>query len=474
MRPTSRPLSAPAALLATVALLPACGGGDTTDATTQTTTKAATTTSAAGGQGQGGSAQGGAPQGGSAPGGSAQGGSGQEDIPATVVSENDKTFMEAETSVAVGPDGFVVVAFIAVQMSGLSTNGYRFSTDGGKTWAGLGYLGSPGGRVASDPVLTFDRDGNAWMSWVGYHLTNQGDATDMHVYVARADKGKTEFGTPLEVSDPKAGTQLDKPWITITPKGAILVTYAETSTGAAWSSRSEDGGATWKRAKVEAGATAFSNLLFPCSSDKGRVYVAYIHADGMGGGARLRWSDDDGASWPLANKTDLPAADDQPAFEDPTCAASGDEVWVSYGVSTDQFGTQQSSKLNGIRIAHSSNGGHAVDRRTDALDQAASKYAMHPQMVREAGGALDVIYYAGAKVDDPSGSFRRTRSTDGGVTWGPSETIQSPEGFVPSRSDQRWLGDYTGIAFADGALYASWADNTSGTSHIAFARVTPK
>jgi hypothetical protein len=319
-------------------------------------------------------------------------------------------------------------------------------------------------------VVTFDTQGRAWMSWVGYYLGQSG-ATDMHVYVASAPAGSTTFGEPVEVSDPAAGTTLDKPWITVTSKGTLVVTYAETATGSIYMARSADG-KTWTRSTIEDGAahTSFGNLLYPCPSDSGRLYVAFIHVSGMGGGVRLRWSDDDGVTWPIANKTDVVGANEQAAFDDPTCVAHGNDVWVSYGVSQDPFSEQQSAKLSGVRVAHSGNGGHLVDRRSNADDQSAATYSMHPQLTREEGGALDLVYYAGNQAADPSGSFRRVRSTDGGATWAPSEIVKEPIVFVQSRADQRWLGDYTGIAWRDGALYTSFADNAGAQSHVAFAR----
>jgi hypothetical protein len=444
----------------------ACGSSDTTAAAAATMGAGGAAASAAhGGAGQGGAGPtGGAGQGGAGQAGGGQGGGAGGPIPASVMSTSGQTALESETSVAVGPDDVVAVAWIGLQPGGQSTNGYRFSADGGRTWGAVSSLDSPGARVASDPVLAFDAKGATWMSWVGYHVDQQGGPFDMHVYAASAPAGTTAFGAPIDVSEPGGAPQYDKPWITVTSKGTVLVTYAKTSTGGIFVSRSTDGGATWTRSMiVEDGG--FRNLVYPCTTSS-RVYVTY-HA---GGGIGLRWSDDDGATWPDANKTAVAEQGEQPAFDDPTCVAEGDEIWIAYGLSNDPFSEATAAKLSSIRLAHSADGGKTIDRRSEAKDAAAAPFAMHPALAREDGGALDLVYYAGAKDGDTAGSYRLARSTDGGETWAPSAVLAAPITFLQARGDKKWLGDYTGVAWKGGALYTSFADNSGEASHVAFAR----
>jgi hypothetical protein len=191
-----------------------------------------------------------------------------------------------------------------------------------------------------------------------------------------------------------------------------------------------------------------------------------------GGGVGLRWSDDDGATWPDTNKSAMADGNEPtPAFEDPTCAAQGNEVWVSYGLTPDQnMGNALTAKLNKIRVAHSPDGGVSVDWRSDALDLGASKYAMLPQLAREPGGAFDVVYYGGDAMNAADASFRMTRSTDGGKTWGPSQDLATPMIFNQDRSSVHWLGDYVGLTVDAGFLYTTYVDNTSSYSHVAFAK----
>jgi hypothetical protein len=211
--------------------------------------------------------------------------------------------------------------------------------------------------------------------------------------------------------------------------------------------------------------------VFPCAPSAGnRIYATY-HA---GGGIGLRWSDDYGASWPDLNKSAVADVNEMPAFDDPTCAADGQDVWVAYGLSPDPFSTGNNAKLSSVRLAHSPDGGKTVDFRVDAGDAQAAPFYMHPFLVRETGGALDLAYYAGASDGDPSGSLRRSRSTDGGKTFSASALVKSPIVFTGDRASVQWLGDYFGLATAGGELFLSYADNRIGGNtavvHIGFYR----
>ncbi|MFT3772045.1 MAG: sialidase family protein [Minicystis sp.] len=386
--------------------------------------------------------------------------------PDGIISTSTDSILEAETHVAVGANNVVVVAWIAEQAGGNSTNGYVFSTSGGASWTPVQQLASPNGLVASDPVLAFDQQNNCYMTWIGFQFNAQGNAYNMHVYVAKAPAGTTTFGAPVEIAPAGTNVQFDKPWITVTNKNAVLVTYAKTSTGGIYAARSADGGATWSNAVIVEDGN-FRNLVYPCvSKTNDRIWAAY-HA---GGGIGLRWSDDDGVTWPDANKSAVAAQGEQPAFDDPTCAADGNDVWISYGLSNDQFSGDASPKLHTVRVAHSPDGGSTVDFRVDAHDAAAAKLFMHPALVRATNGTLHLVYYAGQADQDAMGTFRRSSSTDGGHTWQASTVVRQPITYLGDRASPLWLGDYVGSAWSGGDLYMSYVDNAGMYSHIAFTK----
>ena len=391
----------------------------------------------------------------------------------TIISESGLSAMESETHLAVGSNGFVVVAWISIQPNGGSSNGYVFSTDGGTTWGDVANLDSPNGQVASDPVIAVDANNNFTMTWIGFNTNSQGTPTNMTVYSATAPSGTTTFGTPVVVD---SGSDFDKPWILESRDGSLILTYADTGNFSLKAARSTDKGATWATSVVASG-NAFRNLAYPCTPTDGtshRVYVVYtVLTNGANpSGIGIHWSDDDGVTWPDANKAAVAQQNEVLAFEDPTCVAKGDEVWVAYGITSDNAGDPESTvaKLDKVQVAHSTDGGATFTSYTNAADTVATKYALLPAMAIEESGALDVVYYAGAMADDPEGSYRRTRSTDGGATWSSSVVVSNPLTFSQDRASQLWLGDYTGVAASGGSIYHSFADNSSGTSHIRFVK----
>ena len=95
---------------------------------------------------------------------------------------------------------------------------------------------------------------------------------------------------------------------------------------------------------------------------------------------------------------------------------------------------------------------------------------LRPEIVIEAGGAIDVTAYRGAKENDPAGRVGRFRSTDGGKSFGAPIVELDPMLFDASRATQTWVGDYSGLV-ADGTdIFMSYVTNATGKSHIAFKR----
>jgi hypothetical protein len=372
----------------------------------------------------------------------------------------------------------VSVAWIDINNQGISNIGYTFSTDDGETFSAPQQIVSPGNRVASDPVLATDAMGNIYVVWVAFRVMG-GNPVSMRIYVSIAPAGSTTFGPPIQVSQPMDGGALyDKPWITVTNKGTIFITYERDLNNnelGLVAARSTDGGMTWQRTFIadEMGPTAtFRNLAYPCAPRNGNhLWVTYVASAPTSNGVdiRLSRSDDDGLTWQPEVTVSQP--NDPTAFEDPTCAGDGENVWVTYGLSKDPIDQMAGSaqKLASIQLVHSGDGGQTFDTRTEAGDPAAMPFFMHPQLVMEETGSLDVVYYAGAKDEDQAGSYRRARAAMP-PAFGPSSVVESPLVYLQSRSDPRWLGDYTGLYTRNGKLYTSYVVNTSGTAQVAFAK----
>lgn len=391
---------------------------------------------------------------------------------------------EAEPSVAVTADGTVAAAFIASGEGALHV-GATFSSDGGGSFDPVQRVDAPGLRWGADPVLAPTRDGGAALAFVGYRPGGERGSWDMRVFVARAAAGDRAFGAPVDVTGFAHPSLVDKPWIVETPRRTLLVTYSfglGALTGLAAARRPE--GEPWGRVVVAAGPDepGVPTLAYPCvSNESGRVYVAYFEqVPGQGARIALRTSDDDGASFSEARVVSL-ASEGSVALDDPACVARGDDVWVLYGLTDAPAGEEAGevehvASLTRIRAARSRDGGRTFSDRLDAQDPAAGARFLHPALVLEPTGALDLTYYAapadqGALDADPRGTFRLARMARGAARLAPSVALGGPIVLTGARASARWLGDYTGLAHASGAAYVAWTDNGGGTSHATFARV---
>ena len=141
----------------------------------------------------------------------------------------------------------------------------------------------------------------------------------------------------------------------MTSAGTLVVSYSDDSNGSLVVARSADGSAFTQVAAVESG---FAWLAYPCAAIGGRrLWLVYVDA----GGVELRWSDDDGQSWPAASFTKVSVEADV-SSDDPTCAGTAGDLFIAYSLSKDT--TDPSTYLwkdYGIRVAHSSDGGATID-----------------------------------------------------------------------------------------------------------------
>lgn len=383
----------------------------------------------------------------------------------TVISVAPGWLFQSETSVAAAPDGRVAVAWIDIAQTG-SSIGYAFSTDDGATFGPPAAISSPGGRLASDPSVVVDAAQNVWVAWVGYFLKGGGAPSDMHVYVAKAPAGSTTFGAPVEVSDPADTSQYDKPWIAAPAAGGLVVTYERAGSDlAVVAARSADG-TSWQQAAIASDTTAslFRNLALPCAPKTGgRIWATYLAIDETAtkptAEVRLSRSDDGGATW--SAETTVSAPGEAVAFDDPMCVAEGNDVWISYGLSSDSLmeADMTTPKLSAIRLAHSADGGQTVAARLDAHDAAAGTFFMHPQIALEGGGAIDLTYYAGNADMDTAGTFRRSRAATPATGFGPSMVVDQP--ITSSRNAASWPGWATTPASSSGAARSTRASRST-------------
>jgi hypothetical protein len=150
-----------------------------------------------------------------------------------------------------------------------------FTLDGGQTWTESQPALQPGWDGMTDPDLTFDSFGHAYL--IVEPLKFGADITGMGMYVLKSVNGGQSWGQPVQLHPDSSD---DKQWITSDESGGIhhgaLYAVWAANTPLRFS-RSTDHGATWKGA----GNTASGSQVWPetafapsvCVDDNGWVHI---------------------------------------------------------------------------------------------------------------------------------------------------------------------------------------------------------
>jgi hypothetical protein len=383
----------------------------------------------------------------------------------TVISKGGKSALEVETHLAAAPDGALASVWISLGGAGSSDIGYVFSRDGGATWTTPKAVGDSTGRESSDPVVAADAQGNFYATWIAFRRSGGAQPSDFVLYVAKAAAGQNTFGTPVAVDTFASG---DKPWITVTPAGTILVTCMQDAGGESVlnAHRSENGGTTWSKTPIftsTGGSPA--NFIVPCAPKTGtRIWATHLSVEGGGGFVqRLHWSDDDGVTWPAGNTKTYGA---NSSITPATCVAKGNEVWIAYGQWTAQPADAE-APVDEYHVVHTANGTTLTD--VVASDTKTKQQNLGSLALDDATGEMALSYYAGDS-DGSTGNVRSVRSTDGGKTWGASKAVSADLQFTADRASQKWLGDYMGTVLRGGSLYVTYGENADSFTHVAFSK----
>lgn len=211
--------------------------------------------------------------------------------------------------------------------------------------------------------------------------------------------------------------------------------------GGLW--RSDDAGASWatSHAGIES-ANVRSLAINP--ADSSRMWAGY--GDGQGATAGLYRSTDGGMSWARAN-SGMTAVSVRALAIDPTTTVAGSERLMAVGSSRDWMGTYDSG------IYASSDGASTWSVRTVPDGDANGDTGLQRSVVFDprscasppasgpcTSGPLQTVYAAGSGRADATAytSARIHKSTDGGVTWAPSDTgLPGVFGTFPCRVTQQ-------------------------------------
>jgi hypothetical protein len=309
----------------------------------------------------------------------------------------------------------------------------------------------------------------AWASWtpgpdaVQPHV----GVTDIRIQVARRPPGAATFEPPIEISETVPDQLYDKPWMLVTPDDSVLVSYSDLRRGGIWVAASADHGASFGRALVE---TSRANLAASCPDGSPRgAFLTYVVA----GRIRVAHTSDGGATWSAPADVAVADASGMPAFQDPTCVADGEQVWIAYGRTQDSYDTPV-ERLLAVEVAHAGGPDTIVDHTTTALGAAPNAaFLLFPQLTRLADGRLALGAYRANRAEPGGADLVYALSTDGGVSFGAPVALAS--GLTPSvqRHVPDWLGDYFGWAATADGLAVAYVDNASGFSHVAFRQWRP-
>ena len=381
----------------------------------------------------------------------------------TVISLSTLSAIEAETHLAAAPDGTLASVWISIGGGGGSDIGYVFSRDNGTTWTKPKLVGDATGRESSDPVIAVDPQGNFYVTWIAFKRDGMGNASDFVLYVSKAAAGASAFATPVAVDTFASG---DKPWITVTPAGTILVTCMQMSGQSAVlnAHRSVNGGATWTKSPIFTSAAGNqANFIVPCAPKTGtRIWASHLSVE-IDLLQRLHWSDDDGVTWPAANtKTFGINSSITPA----TCVAKGSDLWLAYGQWTAQPASAD-APVDEYHVIHTTNGTTITD--VLASDTKTKQQELGSLALDDTTGELALSYYAG-DAEGTIGNVRSVRSTDGGKTWSASKAVSADLQFTANRASQKWLGDYFGSVLRGGSLFIAYGENADSSTHVAFSK----
>ncbi len=397
---------------------------------------------------------------------------------------------------------------------------YYRSTDGGNTWAD-GHVDFPSELPnQSDPCVTFDASGTAYMSVLGY---NQNDFSIGGAYVTRSTDGGATWQKPVVVSTNSNEIFNDKEWITAdlsnnsATKGNIYISWTlftqqgtHSERGDIVVSRSTDGGTTFSPHVVASLPNQTQNQgSFPAIGPNGEVYVLYYSGiegadkedgrggdgggsgsgggEGQGGGQMqaqlaedtalfVARSTDGGQTFPQVKRaatvqrppSPLPGSNFR-MFVLPTLAVDPRNgtlyaTWNDYAVGDAD-----------VMLVKSEDGGQSWSQPLRVNDDPSTPH--HDQFFPTAKvGSDGTLHMLWLDRRDDAGNLRYepyyARSTDGGISF----SKNAPVSHVPSNPNVGFqgtiIGDYVGLdVSADGSnVYTAWPDTRSGDQDIYFTQ----
>ncbi len=336
------------------------------------------------------------------------------------------------------------------------------SSDGGSSWTGrllprTGVLA--GFDAASDPAVTFDKNGNLYYGGLVFSLLGQGKPVDGSVFVSRSTDGGVSFSQTVIVAQGSSKLFNDKPYIAVDRtdgpfSGRIYVSWtAFSNTGDIMVAFSSDGGASFS-VPVKVSNSPTNQGSVPIVGPSGELYVVWN--DLTDHSIMEAKSTDRGVSFSkpvvVSSYVPLPNPLPQSLFKVNTTAAatvddSNGNVYVAWA---DYRGGNAD-----VLFSRSLDGGVVWSPPARVNDDNTSNDQFFPWMT-VSSGRLSVDWYD--RRLDPSNHLIDVfyaQSTDGGATFTPNVRIT---GVSSDPGRLSFIGDYIGIASNATVVYPVWTD----------------
>ena len=373
---------------------------------------------------------------------------------------------QTESAVAIDPTnpGHVFVLSNTTYGGGLFGS---YTLDGGRTWSSRNFATGSDGLTAAccDGSLSYDSFGNLFLTYV--------DAPVQHVVVAVSSDGGqsfqqlTTFGSPID--QPTITTGPGSVWVVYNHSGVPTVSHAAVmGKGVAYVSPfsspmglSEPGGISGNFGDIAVGPD-------------GQVAVAYQNA-GSGSGPdkiylNVSTNGSTFGSYVLATNTNVGAFNKLPAQSSRSVDAevglgfdrsSGPHRGRLYMVYTDA--PASGSEDTNIFVRYSDDTGTTWSTPVQVNDDQTSNSQFLPKIaVDPSTGNVAVSFYdARDSASNTSAGYYVSISTDGGQTFLLNKRLSA--GISKAPLDSFNFGDYSGMAFSGGTVWAAWGDNSDST-----------
>ncbi len=344
-----------------------------------------------------------------------------------------------------------------------------YSNDGGVTWHSRNFATGSDGLISGccDGSISFDSYGNLFLTYI--------DSPIQHVVVAMsADGGQTftqltTFGSPID--QPTITTGPGSVWVVYNHSGVPTVSHA-TVTGkgvsfvsafSAIQSISEPSGISGNFGDIAVGPA-------------GQVTVAYQNAGSSTGPDNIYVNTSTNGStfgsYVLATPTNVGAFDKLPAQPTRSVDAeaglaydrsNGPHRGRLYLVYTDA--PALGSADTNIFVRYSDDNGSTWSSPVKVNDDQTTNSQFLPKIsVDPTTGYIAVSFYdARDSATNNAVGYYVSISTDGGQTFLMNQRLSA--GMSTPPSDSFNFGDYSGMAYSGGKVWAAWGDDSNSTGH---------